>query len=108
MAGGLPIFQASSEAWPAYGAMASSALNSGWILDERFDGVGGFVTNCSATSSGLTFVSTGDATPFYLIGRTIRVIHAGGTSICTVGQSSASGGVTSVYINRFVQGSTVL
>jgi hypothetical protein len=81
--------------------MASSALNSGWILDERFDGLGGFLTNCSPTSSGLTFISTGDATGFYIIGRALRVIQAAGTAICTVGQSSFAAGITTIYLNQF-------
>lgn len=102
MAGGLPIVQASSEAWPEYGAQEARALNTGWILDQRFDGAGGFITNCTPTSSGFTFISTGDATGFYVIGRALRIIQADPrTTVCTVGQSSFSAGNTRVYISQF-------
>lgn len=101
MAGGLAITQQSSDGFAEMGAQAERALNTGWILDQRADGAGSFLTNTSPTSSGLTFVSTGDATGFYTIGRALRVIQAAGTVIGTVGQSSASGGITSIYISNF-------
>jgi hypothetical protein len=98
---GLAVTQQSSAAYAEMGAQAERALNTGWILDQRPDGAGGFITNASPTSSGLTFVSTGDGTPIYIIGRVIRVIQAAQTAVCTVGQSSFSGGITNVFLNQF-------
>lgn len=100
MAGGLAQAQASSAAFATMGSQAEVALNSGWAFDQR-DNAGSFLTNASPTSSGGTFISTGDATGFYIIGRAVKVIQAAGTVIGTVGQSSFSGGITSVYLNQF-------
>lgn len=101
MAGGLAQAQPSSAGWAIMGSQAEIALNSGWIFDQRESGVGTFLTNASPTSSGLTFLSTGDATGLYVIGRAVRVIQAAGTVIATVGQSSFAAGVTTVYLNQF-------
>lgn len=96
--------QQSSQGFATIPNQYASAFASGWAPDQRLDAAsatGGFLTNCSPTSSGKTFISTGDATPFYVVGRAAKVVQATGTAVFTVGQSSASGGITSIYINQF-------
>lgn len=83
------------------GFQAENALMTGWVLDQRVDGAGGFITNTSPTSSGFTFLSTGDATQFYVSGRAVKIVQAAGTAEATVGQSSFAAGITTVYLNQF-------
>lgn len=103
---GLAIVQASSEAWPENGAQAERALNTGWILDQRVDGAGGFVTNTSPTSSGLTFQSSGDGTTgsgngLYTVGRPVRVLQSGSSAYAKVSSASVALGVTTVILGNF-------
>ncbi len=98
---GLATPVASSEAWPQMGAQAELALNGGWVFDQRPVGIGGFITNCSETSSGSRFISTGDATAFYMVGRPLQVFNTGTLTYCVVGQSSFAGGITTVYVGGF-------
>lgn len=83
------------------GAQAERAVNTGWVLDQRADGAGAFITNNSPTSSGLTIKSTGDATAFYLTGRVLQIVQAAGTALCTVGLSTFSGGITNIFLTQF-------
>lgn len=101
MAGGLAVTQGSSDAWAEMGAQAERALNLGWVLDQRANGAGGFTCNCSPSSSGLTFTSTGDGTAFYKAGRTFRGIQAAGTVYGEVSGSVFSS-VTTVTIKNVV------
>lgn len=100
MAGGLAVTQPTSDAWSEMGAQAERALNLGWIPDQRADGAGGFITNISPSSSGLTFISTGDATAYYVTGRTVKVVQAAATLVGTVAYSSVAAGLTSIYLSQ--------
>lgn len=108
------IVVASSEAWPESGAQAERALNTGWILDNGggISSTGGVVSG-AGPSTAVAFLSTGDGTTgsgngFYALGRVVRVVHTGGTTIARVSAASLAGGQTTVTIDSVVSGPTAL
>ena len=92
--------------------MWSSALNSGWIYDQKIGSTGGFTTRCSPSSSGGGFYSTGDATAFYSTGRRL-LLDDGSLHYCEVVSSSSAaiaGSTTNtiVSIGNVTSGTTSL
>ena len=103
----LATVQGSSNAYASVPNQYADALGSGWILDQRLaTSTGGFVTNTSPTSSGLTFTSSGDGTTgtgtaFYAIGRPVRVLQSGSSAYAKVASASVSLGITTVTLSGF-------
>ena len=107
---GQHLVAGSSDLWTNSGSQAERALNSGWILDNYINSTGGYATNAQP-STAVAFLSTGDGTTgsgnsFYALGRTVRVVHTGGTAYGRISASALAGGQTTVTLGTFYNGGT--
>lgn len=102
---GVPSVQGSSQAWASVGSMWSTSFNGGWIADQRIGSTGGFTVNCSPSSSGYTFSSSGDGTTgasgngYYALGRPVRIVQDSTTFYGWVASAAVAAGVTTVGIS---------
>ena len=107
---GQALVLGSSDLWVEGGRQAERALNTGWILDQSLNSTGGFATNAQP-STATAFLSTGDGTTgsgnsFYSLGRTVRVVHTGGTAYARISAAALAGGQTTITLGTFYNGGT--
>src|SRR5712692_2713063 len=96
--------QNSSQGFATIPNQYATALAGGWVLDQRLDSAsstGGFVVNCSPSSSGGSFSSTGDGSTgtgngFYAIGRPMRAVQGATTLYAPITAATFSAGITTV------------
>lgn len=93
-----------TDAWATGAAQPFEALNEGFIKDQTLNTATGALTTNATFATATTFTVPGDATAFYVAGRRLRIVHAGGTTYCSVSSSAFAAGVTTVTIGTITQG----
>lgn len=101
---GLHEWVPDKDAWATYLNQTVKALNDGFVLDQSGEDTTGVLTTRATFASTTTFTVAGDGTAFYVAGRRLRIVHAGGTTYCSVTSSAFAAGVTTVTIGTITQG----
>ena len=101
---GLHEWVSDIDAWATYLNQTVKAINDGFVLDQSGADATGVLTTRATYATTTTFTVAGDATAFYVAGRRLRIVHAGGTTYCSVTSSAFAAGVTTVTIGTITQG----
>ncbi len=101
---GLDPVESDTDAWATAPNQAILALNDGFVPDQTLNNATGVLTTNATWASNTTFTVVGDATAFYLPGRRLKVVHAGGTTYCEVLSAVFAAGSTTVTITQVTSG----
>lgn len=100
---GLDPVELDTDAWATGANQALNALNDGFIPDQTLTNATGVLTTNATFATSTTFTVAGDQTAFYVAGRRLKIVHAGGTTYCEVA-SSVFGALTTVTIGTITSG----